>query len=74
MRRTAELTTMARPRGRPKTDRDDVTIRVSRPMASKLKALSNAKGVTVAEVADELFGTVLDRAYAQYMRKLEGTA
>jgi hypothetical protein len=58
--------------GRPKGDRDDVTIRVSRALASKLKAIANDRGNTVAEVADELFATVLDRAYAQMLRRLEG--
>jgi hypothetical protein len=69
---TTERTKMAKSRGRPRSDRDDVTIRVSRPMASKLKVLAGDKGVSVAEIADELFGTVLDRAYVQLMRKLGG--
>jgi len=63
---------MAKSPGRPKSDRDDVTVRVSRPMASKLKVLAGDRGVSVAQIADELFGAVLDRAYVQLMRKLEG--
>lgn len=69
---TAELVKMAKSRGRPKTDRDDVTIRVSRPLASKLKMLAGDKGVTVSEVADELCASAIDKAYATLMRKLEG--
>lgn len=72
MSATAEIAKMAKARGRPKTDRNDVTIRVSRPMASKLKVLAGDKGVSVGEIADEIFGAVLDRAYAQLMRRLEG--
>lgn len=68
----AESRKMAKPRGRPRSNRDDVTIRVSRPMASKLKAIANARGVAVGDVADELFTAVLDRAYARMLRDLEG--
>jgi hypothetical protein len=68
----AEQISMAKKRGRPKGDREDATVRLSRPMASKLKMLAGDRGVSVAEVADELCGPVIDRAYAQLMRKLEG--
>lgn len=62
---------MAKSRGRPKTDRDDVTIRVSRSVAGKLKLLAGSEGKTVGEVVDELLGPPLDKAYVQLMRKLE---
>jgi hypothetical protein len=71
MTASAELREMAKSAGRPKSDRDDITIRVSRPLASKLKALANDKGVTVGEIADELFTAPLARAYAQLLRKLD---
>lgn len=65
----AERVEMAKQPGRPKSNRDDVTIRVSRPVARKLKAIADDRGVIVAELVDELFTKALDRAYVQMLRK-----
>jgi hypothetical protein len=72
----SERDTMAKSKGRPRTDRDDVTIRVGRPLASKLRAIATDKGVTVGEIADELCAGAVDKAYAKMLRELdkEGTA
>jgi hypothetical protein len=69
---TLERPKMAKSKGRPPTGRDDVTIRVSRPLASKLRALASDKGVTVGEIADDLLTDPLAKAYAQMLRKLDG--
>jgi hypothetical protein len=58
--------------GRPKSDRDDVTIRISRVLASRLRVLAGDKGVSVAQLADELFTPVLDRAWGQLVKRVEG--
>jgi len=58
--------------GRPKSTRDDVTVRVSRTIASRLRVLAGDKGCTIAELADELFTPVLDRAWVQMLKKMEG--
>jgi len=57
--------------GRPRSDRDGVTIRVSRTIASRLRVLAGDKGVSVAELADELFTPALDRAWGQMVKRLE---
>jgi hypothetical protein len=62
---------MAKAIGRPKGDRDDSTIRVSRVLAAKLRAVATDRGMTVAEVADELLLPAVNKAYAVMLRKLE---
>jgi hypothetical protein len=59
-------------RGRPKTDRDEVTVKLSRALAGKAKAVALHRGITVGEFLGETFGAGIDRAYAQMLRELEG--
>lgn len=69
---TVERTTMAKRMGRPPNERDEVTIRVLKSMAKKLKAMSDDRGITVSELAEEMFASSVDRAYAQMLRRLDG--
>jgi hypothetical protein len=67
-----ELPLMAKQRGRPKSDRDDVSAKIDRSLVSKAKLLAAHRGVSAAEVISELLQAPLDRAYAQMLRELEG--
>lgn len=61
---------MAKPKGRPKRlDRDDVTVRMARRLVGMAKAIATHRGVTVAEVLDELAGPAIDRAYVAMLRE-----
>jgi hypothetical protein len=63
---------MAKKRGRPKVlDRDDVTIKIDRPLASMIKAIANRRGVGSAEVLSELAQSPIERAYRQMLVDLE---
>ena len=66
---------MAKKRGRPKvSERDDVTIKIDRPLASMVKAIANRRGVGSAEVLSDLAKPSIERAYAQMLRELDGPA
>jgi len=66
----AKAKSQGRP-GRPKSDRDDVTIRVSRVLASRLRVLAGDRGTTIAELADELFTPVIDRAWGLMLKRMD---
>ena len=57
--------------GRPSKGRDDVTVKIERALASKVKHLAVHRGVSVAEVLSELSRVPIDRAYAAMLRDLE---
>jgi hypothetical protein len=62
---------MAKRKGRPKSERDEVTVKMDRSLAAKAKILASHRGMTVGELVTELFGPALDRAYLQMVRELE---
>jgi hypothetical protein len=68
----AEKTQVAKKTGRPKGNRDDVTVKVARQIAAKAKLIASDRGVSVAEVLSEILESPINRAYAQMIRKLEG--
>jgi hypothetical protein len=59
-------------RGRPKTDRDEVTVKCDRIVANKVKSVALHRGLTVGELVTEFLRSQADRAYAQMLRELEG--
>jgi hypothetical protein len=66
-------TTMARPKGRPKTsDRDDGTVRLDRVLIARAKSVASYRGIPVAELLSDLLKGPLDRVYLQMLRELEG--
>lgn len=72
MSAVAEMIRMGKKTGRPKGERDDVVVRLPRPLASKAKAIAKERGITVAEVLEEILQAPLSRAYATMLRKLDG--
>ena len=71
MAATAELQAMAKSRGRPRVDRDDVTVKLDRVMASRAKAIANFRGIPVAELLSDIVRVPIDKAYAQMIRELD---
>jgi fructose-1,6-bisphosphatase/sedoheptulose 1,7-bisphosphatase-like protein len=68
---TAERVSMGKARGRPKTsDRDDKTVRIARPLASKVKALSDHEGIPVAQILSEILEEPLNARYLKMLKEL----
>lgn len=70
---TVERTKVAKGRGRPKTERDDVTVKLDRAIVGKAKMVATHKGVTLAEMLTEMLRGQVDKSYAQMLRELEGS-
>lgn len=59
-------------RGRPKRiEREQVTVKIDKAIATKAKAIGTHRGISVAEVLSGLLEVPIDRAYAQMLRELE---
>jgi hypothetical protein len=69
---TLERTTVAKGRGRPRTERDDVTVKLDRAIVGKAKAVARHKGTTVAEMLSEILRVPVNKSYAAMLRELEG--
>jgi hypothetical protein len=73
MNPTAELMPVAKPKakmGRPSTGRDDVTIRMDRELARKIRILASENHVPVAQYLTDQFRAQVERAYAQTLKGL----
>ncbi len=66
--------TVARPKGRPPTNRDLVTIKVDRVLASRLRLVAQARGLTVADVVETGLRPYLDKEVVKVFRESEGKA
>jgi len=66
---TAEVK-VGRPKGK-RTERDDVSVKLDRAVASKAKILAGDRGITLAELLTEMLSPLVDRSYLQLMRKLD---
>jgi hypothetical protein len=62
---------MAKKVGRPKGDRDDAPVRISKRLVGVAKLVAVHRGQTIAELLDEMLEGPLDRAYAAMLRDLE---
>jgi len=71
MSTVAEHRGMAKLRGRPKGDRDDIPVKLDRKLAGMAKAIATARGATVGEYLSELTSTQIHRDYARMLRDLE---
>ena len=67
---TAELTRMAKKTGRPRGDRDDVTVKIDRKLATMAKVVAGKRGISSAEMLSEMLKAPLTKAYAQLVREL----
>jgi hypothetical protein len=62
---------MAKGRGRPKTDRDDVTVKLDRTIATRAKMVAASRSVTLAEYLSELTRSAVDRDFAKEMKRVQ---
>lgn len=51
-------------RGRPKGDRTDTTVKISRKIAGMAKAVAVGRGISVAELLDQMLDAPMTKAYA----------
>ncbi len=59
--------------GRPKTsERQDVSIKFDKTLASKARLITSGRGLSLAEYLSEMCRPQIDRDYAKLMRELEG--
>ncbi len=65
------IAAVAKGRGRPKKDRNDMAVKVDRSIASRAKIISAARGQTLAEYLSELLEGPISRDYAKEMRRQE---
>ena len=66
-----ERSAMAKLRGRPKGDRDDVPVRLDRKLAGMAKSIALARGVSVGEYLSELTHAAINRDFAKMLREAE---
>jgi hypothetical protein len=59
--------------GRPKTDADNVTVKIDRALGMKAKLIASHRGLAAADLLNELLQVPVDRAYAQMLRELDGS-
>jgi hypothetical protein len=64
---------MARRRGRPAGERDDVSVKLDRAVVGKARAVATHEGTTLAEFLTEMVRGQVDRKYAQMLRELEAS-
>jgi hypothetical protein len=65
--------TMGKARGRPRrSDREDVTVKLERSIAAKVKLIAAHRGVPMAELLSDLLRNPTNQAYAKMLRELEG--
>ena len=62
--------TMAK-KGRPRTGRDEVPIKIDRMLASRLKTIASYRGVPLGELLTELAGKAVERAYLKMVKEME---
>jgi hypothetical protein len=65
----AEPRGMAKKMGRPKGDRDDVSVRLDRALAKMAKAITTANGGSVAEYLSDMVGPTIRQDYVKLLRE-----
>jgi hypothetical protein len=62
---------MAKGRGRPRAERDDVTVKLARGIVSRAKIVAAARGVTLAEYLSDLTRGPVDRDFTREMKRVQ---
>jgi hypothetical protein len=65
--------TMAKRMGRPKSDRDDVTVKVDRRLVVQARTVAGFRGLSVADLLSRLLEEPLRQAYAEMVRDMPPT-
>lgn len=72
---TAGLLDVAKSKkGRPKSDRDDVTVKVDRVIVSRLKQVAGYRGVTVAELISDILRAPTSKIFNEMLRESDKEA
>ena len=58
--------------GRPKSERQDVSIKFDRILAAQARQVALSRGISMAEYLSELSRPLIGRDYAKMLRELEG--
>jgi hypothetical protein len=61
---------MARPKGRPRTERDDKTVKIDRAVADKAYHVAFRRGTTLAEYLTEILRGPVEKAYRQELKSM----
>jgi hypothetical protein len=69
---TAECPDVAKSKGRPKTGRDDVTVKIDRGVIGMAKMIATRKNVTLAEYLSGLLRGPVEKDFAKEMERLKG--
>lgn len=67
----AELSGVAKSKGRPRSGRDDVTAKIDRGVLMKAKIVASAKKMTLAEYLTETLQSHVERDWAKVVRKID---
>ena len=62
---------MAKRRGRPESDRNDVAVRIDRALAMKGRSVAKDRGITLAEYFSEMIRPHVNKDYLAMLRKLD---
>jgi hypothetical protein len=62
---------MGKSRGRPKTERDDVSVKLDRGVVSRAKIVAAARSLTLAEYLSELTRGPVDRDFVKEMQRVQ---
>jgi hypothetical protein len=56
--------------GRPKSPRDDVSVKIDRAVVAKMQYVARLKGLTLAEFATETLRPIIDKEFARTSKEL----
>jgi hypothetical protein len=62
---------VAKAKGRPGSGRSEVPVKLDKALASMVKAVATAKGLTVGEYLSGLTSALIHRDYARMLREVE---
>ncbi len=68
-----ERATVTKTRGRPPSDRDDVSVKIDRSIVGKAKLIAAHRGTTTAALMSVILQGPIDKAYAQMIRELDSS-
>jgi hypothetical protein len=61
---------VAKKMGRPRKGRDDISVKLDRKVASRIRMIANDRGVPFAEVLTEFVRPIADKEYFAAVKKL----
>lgn len=66
-----ECLDVGKSKGRPKTGRQDVTVKVDGAVISKAKLVASARNIPLAEFVSDLLRVPVDREFAKEMKRVQ---